>query len=191
MWNRSPPMPGNFWSAWKNRMWMKSPGSPQRWPFDRKTPRGTRARTWRRRRKFTITCDCYLRAAGKLFASNAARKSGVIAPTKLRRTYWRSRQGGVFTFCTSSVSQRLRGRQRRSEVRRNLAALLLRNSFARFLRTSLRRCRPRRRCDTELVQNVKTPPWRERQYVRRNFVGAITPDFRAAFDAKSLPAARK
>ena len=64
-------------------------------------------------------------------------------------------------------------------------------SAGRFLCASLRNCLPRRRGDSKLVQNVKAPPGRERQDTRRNFVRTVAPNFRPAFNAKSLPAARK
>src|SRR2546423_13388696 len=91
-------MPANFSSAWKNRTSRKFPGSPRRWPFGREIQRGTRVRTWRRRRKFTIICDCFLRDAGKPCASSAGPKFGGTDRTKSLHAFCRWRGGGGFTF---------------------------------------------------------------------------------------------
>src|SRR5260370_37117796 len=60
-----------------------------------------------------------------------------------------------------------------------------------FLGASFRNRRPRRRRNSQLVQNVKPPPRRERQNARRNFVRIVSANARPAFNAKRLPAARK
>ena len=60
-----------------------------------------------------------------------------------------------------------------------------------FLGASFRNHRPRRRRNSKLVQNVKSPPRCKRQNPRRNFVRIVPANFRPALNAKSLPAARK
>jgi len=71
--------------------------------FGRKIRRGTRVRTWRRPRKFTIICGCFLRAAERHFASSVEHRFERIAPTKSLRGFCRLRRGGVLaTSCTSS-----------------------------------------------------------------------------------------
>ncbi len=124
-------MPASFSSAWKNRTWRKFPGSPQRCPFGRKIQRGTRVRTWRRRRKFTIICDCFLRDAAKLCASNAGPKFGGTVRTKSPRAFCRWRRGGGFTFCTSFESLRPARQPFRNAGPRNRAPDPHKNKFGR------------------------------------------------------------
>src|SRR5882762_6731781 len=120
--NRFPLTPANFSSAWKNRMWTKFRGSRRRWRFGRKIQRGTRVRTWRRQRKFTIICGSFLRAADKRFASSVAHRFERIARTKSLRGFCRLRRAGGFTSCTSFESPRPR-RQFRNEAPRKPPAL--------------------------------------------------------------------
>jgi len=111
-------------------MWTKSRGSRRRWRFGRKIQRGTRVRTWRRQRKFTIICGCFLRAAERHFASSVEHRFERIARTKSLRGFCRLRRAGGFTSCTSFESPRPR-RRFRNEAPRKPPALRLRKSFVK------------------------------------------------------------
>jgi len=132
--NRFPPTPANFSSAWKKPdvdeiSGDRAGGGDSAEKFDAEPA----FETWRRPRKFTIICGCFLRAAERHFASSVEHRFERIAPDENRYADFVACGGGGVFYVLAPVFESSRPTAAVFETRRQEkpSALRLRMSFVK------------------------------------------------------------